>query len=481
MKRTLLPLFFFFTGVFFFACDEDNDWDPDNYVVMTLHSEKPFYHFLDGKAYSNNEMPSDIDEYGIINEPWCTDLPALCGNFEVTNENDFGELESVPAGSYNSTCEEVPLNKVLVFKLGDDSYALVKIVDDVFSSDNNACEHSVTLHINYPALTNIESDEDNEEDISEGTWSMATETTGQVTLALSSFSKYGSGVYVGGRVPSSSYAAHVGEVRFEMNSYLREINTPGYFNATDIECRNESQINVCGQYGEFARYNNLTNQWEYDVKISNNSVSAHSLSFPSDDKGYVASDKELYRTYDGGQSWTKVAGFEDASAMFFITESIGYVLKENGNDEGRIYKTTNSGTDFTPYAFPMHWYGQPSVNHASAIFFIDEDNGWISADFGQIIATTNGGENWQIVRDGGKDEPHLYDIEFTSEHEGWACGANGTILRTTDGGESWSKVNVGETGDFVALEFNGPYCGWAATSNKIYFYEDWEHYSNYFN
>ncbi len=479
MKHLKMILILSVVAIFLNSCINDDEWNPNEITVVTLNNDNPFYHFSKGLFLKEN-MPNDIDEYGIINEPWCTDLPALCGNFEVTDKTEFADFDVIPAGDYESTCEEVPLNKVLVFKLGDNSFALVKVINDIYNATSTGCEHVINLHINYPALEGLDSEEPGASGISEGVWSFATETTGQVVLGLSSFNKSGSGVYVAGYVPGTSFSGHVGEVRYESNSYLREISTPGYFNPLDVVCRNDFQINVCGNMGEFARYEDLSNKWEYDVQISENYFRPESMSFPTDNYGYVASENEVFKTVDGGRNWQKCFDWERGGKIFFTSQSVGYLLKKIGTDEGRLYKTTNSGTDFTPYTFPLHWYGQPSVTNVYSLFFLDENRGWICADYGQIIATTNGGKDWQIIRHGGETEPHLFDIEFTNENEGWACGSTGTLLRTTDGGTTWNNVDVGETADFIAIEFNSPYYGWVATSGKVYYYQDRARYIQYF-
>ncbi|MGF7140972.1 hypothetical protein [Roseimarinus sediminis] len=140
--------------VIFTACEEDDKtWDPNNYKEVQLDYENMFYHFKEGISTRGN-MPDDIDGMGIINEPWCTDLPALCGNYVVTEYSSFSDLTTPPAGEYESTCDQTPLNTVLVFKLSDGTYGLVMLTSDQYNIvENEYCEHVVTLRINYPAFT----------------------------------------------------------------------------------------------------------------------------------------------------------------------------------------------------------------------------------------------------------------------------------------------------------------------------------------
>lgn len=463
------------------SCFDINTWNPNLYKTIVLDGSNPFYNFKTGMTYSIDNMPADIDENGIINEFWCTDLPALCGNYWVSDKTSFDEFQKIPSVSFTSNCTEVDLNKVIVFELADGSYALVRIVDDAFTNTGQDCIHTITLEVNYPALVGLEFETEGESDssISEGTWEFITKTRGLVIDNLSSNHRSGAGLFMGGYVSSSMYAEHVGELRYESTSYLNEITVPGYFTTRDINCCGDFLINICGSAGQFARYDDLSNTWSNIVTVADNFYS-RSVYFPDENNGYVASEREIYYSSDGGASWTYKYRFDRAGKIFFTSAYEGFVLESYGTDEGRIFKTTNSGTDFIPYAFPLTWFDQPNANHVNDLHFINSEIGFICADFGQIVKTTDGGEHWSLVRRGSKTDNDLTGIVFPSEMEGWACGKNGTLLRTIDGGINWTVVDLGETDNFIAIEFNSPYCGWVTTLNKIYFYHDREKYRSYF-
>jgi len=139
---------------------DDGPWDPNKFVEVKLDGVNAYYNFKTGLATS--VLPSDVDNFGIINEPWCTDLPALCGNFVVTDETSFTAFTEAPLTGYEVNCVNVELNQVLVFKLGDGTFALVKVVNDFYTSTTASCQHKVTLHVNYPAFSGkVKEDEDN--------------------------------------------------------------------------------------------------------------------------------------------------------------------------------------------------------------------------------------------------------------------------------------------------------------------------------
>ena len=58
-------------------------------------------------------------------------------------------------------------------------------------------------------------------------------------------------------------------------------------------------------------------------------------------------------------------------------------------------------------------------------------------DFGRILKSEDGGENWRKTNSGTQD--NIYSIAFKNELEGWA-GTESSMLYTTDGGENWQGI-----------------------------------------
>gem|GEM_PF-2329940 len=119
--------------------------------IVKLGGSANYYNFKKGIVKSSE----DAD---ILNEPWCTSLPALCGNWARTGKKQLSEVDSPPSSGYISDglsytdCQQVPINEVLVFKLKDGTYGKVIIVNDNYSKTNSGCKHEITLMIEYPAF-----------------------------------------------------------------------------------------------------------------------------------------------------------------------------------------------------------------------------------------------------------------------------------------------------------------------------------------
>lgn len=109
-----------------------------------------------------------------------------------------------------------------------------------------------------------------------------------------------------------------------------------------------------------------------------------------------------------------------------------------------------------------------------SVFFLDESRGWAVGGKGALLATTDGGEHWELRRRPVEDA--LHEIVFTDERTGWIVCERSVfapmakdesvsyLLKTSDGGESWARVDVtrGEDVDIklAGLSFADAEHGW---------------------
>jgi len=126
-----------------------------NYKQIILDNKNSGYDFATAKVRDGLQAP-DPD---VLNEAWCTELPAICGNWARTGKSNMEEVISPPASGYISDgqsfpdCHESPLNEVLVFKLKDGKYAKLMIINDEETKTGNECQHKITCLVEYPAFT----------------------------------------------------------------------------------------------------------------------------------------------------------------------------------------------------------------------------------------------------------------------------------------------------------------------------------------
>ncbi|MBN2213264.1 MAG: T9SS type A sorting domain-containing protein, partial [Bacteroidales bacterium] len=133
-------------------------------------------------------------------------------------------------------------------------------------------------------------------------------------------------------------------------------------------------------------------------------------------------------------------------SVCFVNENKGWAAGENGT----ILRTTDGGINWILLARQFF--------DLNAVYFIDENTGWIVGDF-IILRTTDGGDNW--IDQTGDLNRSFYTVCFVDENTGWAAGERGTIVRTIDGGETWNVEPVRTLNGIHSVCFTGSGTGWA--------------------
>ncbi|NQT26967.1 T9SS type A sorting domain-containing protein [candidate division KSB1 bacterium] len=101
------------------------------------------------------------------------------------------------------------------------------------------------------------------------------------------------------------------------------------------------------------------------------------------------------------------------------------------------------------------WFWQnplPQGNTLQGVSFSDANNGTAVGNYGTIIRTTDGGNNW-VAQESGTYE-NLNDVSFTDANNGTTVGNHGTILNTKDGGQTWDAQSSGTTNALYGVSFS---------------------------
>ncbi|SDR96385.1 Uncharacterized protein SAMN05216271_0838 [Halopseudomonas sabulinigri] len=113
---------------------------------------------------------------------------------------------------------------------------------------------------------------------------------------------------------------------------------------------------------------------------------------------------------------------------------------------GHIVYSDDQGGSWTQAAVPVRQL-------LTAVYFVDDKNGWAVGHDSLILNTTDGGQTWAMqYRDPELDEPMdpngpsllerpLMDVWFRDANTGFAVGAYGIFLRTDDGGKNWEDLS----------------------------------------
>lgn len=99
------------------------------------------------------------------------------------------------------------------------------------------------------------------------------------------------------------------------------------------------------------------------------------------------------------------------------------------------------------------WFLQPSGTNVFLwdMDFVNPNTGFIGADGGRILKTTNGGNNWviNIIN----PSVNFISLDFSSVNTGFAAGSNGIMYKTTNTGVSWAPVSTPVSFAVQAINF----------------------------
>lgn len=192
-----------------------------------------------------------------------------------------------------------------------------------------------------------------------------------------------------------------------------------------------------------------------------------SLFFLTPEVGWVVKEM-VYRTTDGGRSWTQMSATprgiterqramrvaatvaDFVPSLWFVSEQVGLMARL----DGEVYRTSDGGTTWTKV-----WTIESPIRN---IFFISDQKGWLTGERGLIARTTDGGLTWS--KEPAPTSADLTSIFFINEQTGWVAGVGSTILYTRDGGLTWKNGSVsGLIGapPLASVSFADELHGWA--------------------
>jgi photosystem II stability/assembly factor-like uncharacterized protein len=166
----------------------------------------------------------------------------------------------------------------------------------------------------------------------------------------------------------------------------------------------------------------------------------------------------LWRSRDRGATWRRI-GPVPVDAVAFTDDDHGYGVSGEASSDGRpgpIYRTADGGRTWTRAARPCP-AGAPDTR---AVAFVSASTGWVSCTGGAggawgakaIARTTDGGGTWSVVAAGylppgsphdvGRLDPYGQggDLAFAEDGAGLLMTGRGAQYRSEDAGVTWHAM-----------------------------------------
>lgn len=185
----------------------------------------------------------------------------------------------------------------------------------------------------------------------------------------------------------------------------------------------------------------------------------------------------LYRTTNGGSTWSpeslpSTAASPWPAQLDFVNAHLGWLLVNaepaTGSEQKWLYRSENGGKSWTQIASSQA-KTLPVGGYSSSMTFFNATVGYISLARGPLLKTTDGGQHWTAINAVPFDPEAfgpLNGLSFTSPATGYTV-LGGVIWRTVDGGTHWDPlypalepmgpVSFASPNDGLAVGFNGNY------------------------
>jgi photosystem II stability/assembly factor-like uncharacterized protein len=185
--------------------------------------------------------------------------------------------------------------------------------------------------------------------------------------------------------------------------------------------------------------------------------------------GNVSNTNVLYRTYDGGVTWSNVPGFAEAGmkglCTFYVLDAQHLYGAGRVRGPAFVIYSSDGGTNWSL----QNLTASNVMNGIMDIYFRDPTNGWVVGMdtnsyssppyYGRIARTTNGGASWQVQVTTTISNCYFWKMSWPSTSIGYvSLQQNGTysnivFYKTIDGGVTWASNSIPETS--VGLYTNG--------------------------
>lgn len=123
---------------------------------------------------------------------------------------------------------------------------------------------------------------------------------------------------------------------------------------------------------------------------------------------------------------------------------------------GRVWVSASFGTLYWADSALSGWteFSLYEDLQFTAVRFVDDMHGFALGEFGTVIVTSDGGDNWDTLEP-IPNEFYPMAADFLDANSGWVGGLDGVIWHTADGGNSWQRQETVTTAPIYNIHANG--------------------------
>lgn len=185
--------------------------------------------------------------------------------------------------------------------------------------------------------------------------------------------------------------------------------------------------------------------------------------------GWGVTNDTVLRTTNGGATWktvltTKRSSVGAAPAAWFSGTGDSWIAVSHGGSV-TVYRTTDGGRSWsqTSVTIPNPARFPNNIETPAFITFVDQNHGWLwvsagtfmGGEAGTLLATSDSGADWTPVSVASPQKPFAgvpflgakEGFVFTTASDGWlttdtTIKASAAAYHTIDGGKTWSPVHL---------------------------------------
>lgn len=178
----------------------------------------------------------------------------------------------------------------------------------------------------------------------------------------------------------------------------------------------------------------------YDVvslPTAADTLALNAVDFVSTREGFVGgAGGTLFATTDAGATWTRrsLPALGTINKLLFSTASAGWAGTSTG-----LYRTANGGQSWTYVnTYDVYGYSGYTAGGIADVQFVTAQIGYAVGTGGLINKTTNGGTSWTSVQRRTDKRYAFRAVSFSSVDSGTVIGNEQSRWLTTNGGQTWS-------------------------------------------